>query len=54
MTGSLELQLPNPSILIYSQDRIQENLGMTWGGLILFALAAGGDYDKVVAKALFV
>ena len=48
MTGSLELQLSNPSILIYSQDRIQENLGMTWGGLILFALAAGGDYDKVV------
>ncbi|KAF9014428.1 PIN domain-like protein, partial [Hymenopellis radicata] len=48
--GTLELKEQFPSLTIYSQNRITEELGMSIGGLLLFALLAGGDYDEVGLK----
>ncbi|KAF9026381.1 PIN domain-like protein, partial [Hymenopellis radicata] len=37
-------QAPFPSLTIYSRTRINEHLGISPGGLLLFALLVGGDY----------
>ncbi|KAF8867982.1 PIN domain-like protein [Mucidula mucida] len=46
----LDLKEPFPSLTIYSRNRITEDLGMSPGGLLLFALLVGGDYDKTGLK----
>ncbi|KAF9003509.1 PIN domain-like protein [Hymenopellis radicata] len=47
---SLDLKEQFPSLTIYSRNRITEELGMSPGGLLLFALLAGGDYDQTGLK----
>ena len=36
-------------VMLYSADKVRNHpdIGMSRGGLVLFALLAGGDYDKV-------
>ncbi|KAF8907779.1 PIN domain-like protein [Mucidula mucida] len=46
----LDLKEPFPSLTIYSRNRITEDLGMSPGGLLLFALLVGGDYNKTGLK----
>ncbi|KAF9037846.1 PIN domain-like protein, partial [Hymenopellis radicata] len=45
-TCTLDLKEQFPSLTIYSRNRITEELGISSGGLLLFALLAGGDYDQ--------
>ncbi|KAF8988058.1 PIN domain-like protein, partial [Hymenopellis radicata] len=47
---NLDLKAPFPSLTVYSRDRITEELGMSPGGILLFALLVGGDYDQIGLK----
>ncbi|KAF8877584.1 hypothetical protein CPB85DRAFT_1259665 [Mucidula mucida] len=46
----LDFKEPFPSLTIYSRNHITEDLGMSPGGLLLFALLVGGDYNKTGLK----
>ncbi|KAF9031420.1 hypothetical protein BDZ89DRAFT_911058, partial [Hymenopellis radicata] len=48
--GTLDLKEELPSLTIYARNRIMEELGMSPGGLLLFALLVGGDYDQTGLK----
>lgn len=50
MHGSFDWKAKTPTMSVYSRDAITQVLGITRGGLILFALTAGGDYDKVTKQ----
>ncbi|KAF8870313.1 PIN domain-like protein [Mucidula mucida] len=41
----LDLKAPFPTLTIYSRNRINKDLGISLGGLLLFVLLVGGDYD---------
>ncbi|KAF9055227.1 PIN domain-like protein [Hymenopellis radicata] len=41
----LDIKARCPSVMIYSRNHINEDLGISPGGLFLFALLVGGDYD---------
>lgn len=34
-------------LTVFTADRVKQQLGLSHGGLILFALMCGGDYDLV-------